>query len=164
MSVIELGVQTIDDQLLVYIRRGHTSEDVRRAMELLRDFGFKTGIQLMIGLPGEDEATLSSSMAKVKFIKPDMVRLHPTLVIRDTPLEQLYLAGEYTPLSLEQAVSILKRLVLEFEAEGIRVIRLGLQPNRSLEKAGTIIAGPYHPAFGAAGRLEHLLRPDNDGY
>ena len=148
MSVIELGVQTMDDQLLAYIRRGHTSEDVQRARELLRDFGFKTAIQLMIGLPGEDEATLSSSMSKVKSLKPDMVRLHPTLVIRDTPLKQLYLAGEYTPLSLEQAVTILKRLVLSFEAEGIRVIRLGLQPNQALEKPGTIVAGPYHPALG----------------
>ena len=148
VSVIELGVQTMDDALLAYIRRGHTSEDVRRAMELLREFGFKTGIQLMIGLPGEDEASRNSSMAKVKSLKPDMVRIHPTLVIRDTPLEQLYLEGEYTPLSLEQAVTILKRLVLEFEAEGIRVIRLGLQPNRALEKPGTIVAGPYHPALG----------------
>ena len=148
VSVIELGVQTMDDQLLAYIRRGHTSQDVLRAMELLKDFGFKTGIQLMIGLPGEDETSRNSSMDKVKSLKPDMVRIHPTLVIRDTPLEQIYLAGEYTPLSLEQAVSILKRLVLEFEAEGIRVIRLGLQPNRSLEKAGTIVAGPYHPALG----------------
>ncbi len=148
VSVIELGVQTMDDQLLDYIRRGHTSEDVRRAMELLREFGFKTGIQLMIGLPGEDGASRNSSMDKVKSLKPDMVRIHPTLVIRDTLLEQLYISGEYIPLTLEQAVTILKRLVLEFEAEGIRVIRLGLQPNRSLEKAGTIVAGPYHPALG----------------
>ena len=148
VSVIELGVQTMDDQLLDYIQRGHTSEDVLRAMELLKGFRFKTGIQLMIGLPGEDEATLNSSMSKVKSLKPDMVRLHPTLVIRDTILEQLYLSGEYTPLTLEQAVTILKRLVLEFEAEGIRVIRLGLQPNRALEKPGTIVAGPYHPALG----------------
>jgi len=148
VSVIELGVQTMDDQLLASIQRGHTSEDVVRAMELLRDFGFKNVIQLMIGLPGEDGASLNSSMEKVKSLKPDMVRLHPTLVIRDTPLEKLYLRGEYTPLSLEEAVAILKRLVLEFEAVGIIIIRLGLQPNRALEEPGTIVAGPYHPALG----------------
>jgi len=148
VSVIELGVQTMDDQLLTYIRRGHTSEDVVRAMELLRDFEFNAVIQLMIGLPGEDEATLNSSMEKVKSLKPNMLRLHPTLVIKETPLESLYLRGEYKPLSLKEAVTILKRLVLEFEAVGIRVIRLGLQPNQSLEEAGTIIAGPYHPALG----------------
>ena len=148
VSVIELGVQTMDDQLLAYIRRGHTSQDVLRAMELLRDLGFKTVIQLMIGLPGENDATLSSSMAKVKSLKPGMVRLHPTLVIRDTPLEKLYLGAEYKPLSLEKAVTILKQLVLSFEAEGIKVIRLGLQPTWALEEPGTIVAGPYHPALG----------------
>ena len=147
-SVVELGVQTMDDQVLAYIQRGHTAEDVVRAMKLLKSLGFKTAIQLMIGLPGEDEASLNSSMEKVKSLKPDMVRLHPTLVIKETPLERFYLRGEYKPLNLEEAVTILKRLVLELEAEGIRVIRLGLQPNQSLEEPGTIVAGPYHPALG----------------
>jgi len=148
VSVIEIGVQTMDDQLLTYIRRGHTSEDVVWAMELLRNCGFKTVIQLMIGLPGEDEATLNSSIKKVKSLRPDMVRLHPTLVVKETPLERLYRRGEYKPLGLKEAVNILKRLMLEFDAVGIRVIRLGLQPTQALEEAGTIVAGPYHPALG----------------
>jgi histone acetyltransferase (RNA polymerase elongator complex component) len=80
-------------------------------------------------------------------LKPDFVRIYPALVIKDTPLENLYTADCYMPLSLDDAVALCRKALERFERAGIEVIRIGLQPTVELERPGTIIAGPYHPAF-----------------
>ena len=157
---VELGAQSLDDNVLRLSKRGHSVEDTLRAFFLLRKMGFKVGIQLMPGLPGDNKEIFMRTIDKVIELGPDMVRLYPTLVIKGTELEQLYLRGEYRPLSLHEAVDICKNAVYELEKKHIPVIRMGLMNSGSLQK--NIVAGPWHPAFGLLVRSrifikEHVL-------
>jgi histone acetyltransferase (RNA polymerase elongator complex component) len=148
VTIVELGAQSMDDRVLALSGRGHTALDTERAATLLKERGFTVGLQLMPGLPGDSGDIFRRSILKVIRLKPDMVRLYPALVIKDTPLEELYRTGRYEPLSLESAVAMCRAAFLDFEGAGIRVIRMGLQPTEELEEPGTILAGPFHPAFG----------------
>ncbi len=147
VETVELGVQSMNDRVLSLSGRGHSASDTASAVDVLKDYGFKIGLQLMPGLPGDSRQTFLSTMGQTIALKPDFVRLYPALVIRDTPLESLYHAGQFTPLSLDDAVSLCRHALIQFEDAGIDVIRIGLQPTEELERAGTIVAGPYHPAF-----------------
>jgi histone acetyltransferase (RNA polymerase elongator complex component) len=102
---------------------------------------------LMPGLPGDSAEGFNETVDKTIGLAPDFVRLYPTLVIRGTPLEELYDTGRYTPLSLDDAISLCHGVLVKFEQAGIEVIRIGLQPTEELERPGTILDGPYHPAF-----------------
>jgi len=77
---------------------------------------------------------------------PDFVRIYPTLVIEGTELAGLYSEGAFVPVSLDAAVELCADMVEIFREKGIEVIRVGLQAEASLE--ASVIAGPYHPAFG----------------
>jgi histone acetyltransferase (RNA polymerase elongator complex component) len=145
--VVELGVQSMCDDVLARAGRGHTSADTVRAATLLRELGFKTGFQIMPGLPGDSSDTIRSTVEKVIELRPEFVRIYPALVIKETPLEKLYRKGLYEPLTLDQAIAVCKDAFMKFEQAGINIIRMGLQPTEELEKPGTILAGPYHPAF-----------------
>lgn len=146
VATVELGVQSMDEDVLLKSGRGHTREDVIGAAALVRDFGMRLGLQMMTGLPGDDDGKSLLTAREMVFLKPDFVRIYPTLVIRGTPLEALYLRGEYIPQTLEGAVALAARLTLLFEGAGIRVIRTGLQAGEGL--SGDLVAGPYHSAFG----------------
>jgi histone acetyltransferase (RNA polymerase elongator complex component) len=117
------------------------------AVGLIRSRGFLIGLQLMPGLPGDSADSFMKTIDTVIEMKPDFVRIYPALVIKDTPLEDLYISGRYMPLSLDDAVKLCRDALERFDLAGIDVIRIGLQPTEELEKPGTIIAGPYHPAF-----------------
>jgi histone acetyltransferase (RNA polymerase elongator complex component) len=129
-------------------RRGHTAEDTIKAFRLLRKYGFRLGIQLMPGLPGDSETVFMSTVRHVIDLHPDMVRIYPTLVIRGTELEAWYLGGRYRPTSLDEAVRICQEGCMALEAAGIPVIRIGLMSSPSLREQGVIVAGPWHEAFG----------------
>ncbi len=148
VETVELGVQSLDDRVLALAERGHTAADVERAASLLRRYGFRIGFQLMVGLPGETEDSLRLTRDRVLSLAPDLCRIYPLLVLSGTKLAQLWEAGAYAPLSLEQAVSRTAYFHQAFTAAGIRVIRMGLQPDRDLCAPGHILAGPFHPAFG----------------
>jgi len=147
VETIELGVQSLDDTVLILSGRGHTAADTVHATRLLREYGFRVGLQLMPGLPGDSAETFQETVAGTISLAPDFVRLYPALVIRDTPLEELYRTNRYAPLALDEAIAVCKHALLRLAAEGIDVVRIGLQPTEELEKAGTVIAGPFHPAF-----------------
>jgi histone acetyltransferase (RNA polymerase elongator complex component) len=147
VATVELGVQSMDDRVLAASGRGHTAQDTIRAVGLLKEYGFRTGLQLMPGLPGDSEETFLRTVAGAIALKPDFVRIYPALVIRDTPLEQLHKEGRFTPLALDNAVELCCQALILFESAGIDVIRIGLQPSEELEREGTIVAGPFHPAF-----------------
>ena len=102
----------------------------------------------MIGLPEENDEALCRTVEKVIELAPHFVRIHPTLVIKHTALEKMYRLGNYTPLSLEKTIELCKRLFLQFAKAGIRVARIGLQSIPEMEKEGSVIAGPFHPALG----------------
>jgi histone acetyltransferase (RNA polymerase elongator complex component) len=147
VSTVELGAQSMDDSVLAGAGRGHTTADTVGAVALLRKHAFSVGIQLMPGLPEDTRERFFRTVDKTLEIKPDIVRIYPALVIKDTLLEKLYYAGQYTPLSLDEAVSWCKIALGRFEEAGIKVIRMGLQPTEELLKPGTIVKGPYHPSF-----------------
>lgn len=147
VDTIELGVQSLDDKVLYASGRGHTSEDVYRAAKFIKSYGFKLGLQMMIGLPGD---SLDKDLYTCKeFIKlsPSCVRVYPTLVIKETFLEKLYLNEKYRPISLEEAVDISSLLLMLFNINNIEVIRMGLQPTENIQLGKDVVAGPFHPAF-----------------
>ncbi len=146
VRMVELGVQSLDPMVLVKSGRGHGPEEVVRAFHLLRQAGIRVGGQLMIGLPGDTTTSLLASGRQLAGLAPEMVRIYPALVLRGSPLADLFRQGRYRPWSLNRAVAASASLYQIFQARGIRVIRMGLQPSISLENE--LIAGPYHPAFG----------------
>lgn len=147
VTTVELGAQSMDDLVLARAGRGHSAADTIKAAQLLKAHGFVVGIQLMIGLPEDSTQTFTNTVQRVIELRPDFVRLYPLLVIKGTLLENQYKAGEYTPLSLDEAIAYSRDALERFEKAGIEVIRIGLQPTEELEEPGTILAGPYHPAF-----------------
>lgn len=147
VETVELGVQSMADEVLKISRRGYTKEKVTKAVRDLHRGGFEVGIQLMIGLPGDSPEQFAATVDEVIRLGPHCVRLYPTLVIKGTVLERWFRQGRYHPLSLEEAVTLTKGALRRFQQAHIPVIRVGLQPTASLEAPGTIVAGPYHPAF-----------------
>lgn len=147
VSTVEVGVQSMVDKVLKQSGRGHTSMDCARAVMALRDQEMEFGLHLMVGLPGDDKEGWELSAERAISLRPDFVRIHPTLVLRDTALAHLWQRGMYHPLGLKEAVEAVKRIYLRFLKQGIPVIRIGLQPTPELEKKGTVLAGPFHPAF-----------------
>lgn len=145
---IEVGAQSMDEQVLLLSRRGHTAKDTEAAVTQLRSCGFRVGLQIMPGLPGDTARSILDTGRRIAGLKPDFVRIYPTVVVKDTVLEHWYRAGRFTPLSLADAVELAKRLYTLFRAQGISVIRMGLQATESLSASRALVAGPFHPAFG----------------
>ena len=142
VSTIELGAQSMCDDVLAKNLRGHDSECVRNASRKIKEYGISLGLQMMVGLYGSDRQKDIYTATELIAQKPDFVRIYPTIVIKNTMLCRLYEKGLYTPLSLEQAVSVSGQLLELFLDAGIPVIRLGLH------EADDVVAGPFHPAFG----------------
>jgi len=148
IETVELGVQSLVDEVLVQSRRGYSSESVSRAAELVHARGWRLGLQLMLGLPGDSPAVFLASVVKAVALQPDFVPIYPTLGLAGTQLAEWHQAGRYLPLSLEEAISWCVPAYELLFRERIPIARLGLHPDPELKKPGTILAGPYHPAFG----------------
>lgn len=148
VRTVELGVQSMNSEVLRLSERGHSARDAERALRVLQEAGLEVGVQLMPGLPGDSEERSLASLEQVLALQPSFLRIYPTLVIAGTQLADLYREGNYLPQSLDQAVSLCKRMLLMARCAGVPVIRLGLQPTSELEAPGVLLAGPYHPAFG----------------
>lgn len=148
VRTVELGVQSMNDEVLALSGRGHSARDAERALRVLQEAGLEVGVQLMPGLPGDSEERSLVSLERVLALQPSFLRIYPTLVIAGTKLADLYREGSYLPQSLDQAVDLCKRMLLAARRAGVPVIRLGLQPTAELEAPGVLLAGPYHPAFG----------------
>lgn len=147
VKTIELGVQSMDDAVLSLNRRGHTAMDVVKAAKMIRDNSFELGLQMMIGLYGDSLKSAFFSAENIADLKPDFVRIYPTLTLADTYLEELYHRGVYTPLKLEEAVFVLKKILPVFYRKKIPVIRVGLQPSEEIAENKSVIAGPFHPSI-----------------
>lgn len=146
-DIIELGVQSFDDEVLKLSDRGHGSSIVYQSAQMIKDYGFELGIQLMIGLPGDSlESCLYSAKETVK-IGPRIARLYPTVIIDDTKLQQQYLKGDYIPLSQEDAVYRTKEMFKILVGAGINVIRVGLKSTDVINENGAVSGNTFHPAF-----------------
>lgn len=145
VTAVELGAQSTDDRVLLMNRRGHTSEDIVRATKLLQKYGFETGLQMMTGLYGSTDADCIETAKKIIELRPDTVRIYPTVVLENTPLAELYRSGEYIPQTVDGAAELCAELLLMFYENGINVIRTGLHSGGNVEDE--YVAGAYHPAF-----------------
>ncbi len=149
VRTVEIGAQSLSDEVLVKAGRGHTAGDVISAIGSLKDRGFETGIHLMAGLPGDSREGFVASVRGAIVLKPDLVRVHLTLVLAQTPLAEAFYRGEYQPLSQDEAIGAGRAALTLFAAAGIPVARLGIQATEELTRPGVIIAGYYHPAMRA---------------
>lgn len=147
VDIIELGIQSMDSEVLIKSGRGHTAEDVINASKLIKAFGFTLGHQIMLGLPGDSFEKDILTTKQVIELKPSICRIYPTLVVKNTALERLYLEGKYTPYTLKETIQISKLLYCMLIANNIKVIRIGLQPTTEINVDGDVIAGPFHPAM-----------------
>jgi histone acetyltransferase (RNA polymerase elongator complex component) len=148
VKTVELGVQSLSDVVLEKSRRGYRVSEVKRACANVRRRGWKLGLQLMPGLPGDTKEVFLESIAGAIGLAPDFVRLYPTLVLRDTVLADWFRTGAYRPLTLEEAIGWCTPAYTVLRDAGIPVARMGLHADPQLEKPGAVLAGPYHPAFG----------------
>ncbi len=146
VSIVELGIQSLDHDVLEASSRGHSAQQSEDAIRLLQEKGFTVGAQLMCGLPGDSTRKLMQTVKKVAGLAPDFVRIYPVLVLKGSGLEKKYREGTYKPLSLARGVALGCRLKTLFDQHGIKVVRMGLQPSEEL--ASKVVAGPYHPSFG----------------
>ncbi len=145
VTSIELGAQSMSDKVLSLNNRGHSAQDVIDASEMIKSNGFSLGLQMMTGLYGSSDDIDILTARKLIDLAPDTVRVYPTIVLKNTPLEGLYLSGEYMPQTLDGAVNLCSHLIKLFNDAEIKIIRLGLHDSESLKS--DYVAGPYHPAF-----------------
>ena len=145
VTSIELGCQSMSDEVLKLNNRGHSSDDVIKSAKLIKEYGFEFGVQMMTGLYGDSRFTAIKTAEKLIALSPDTARIYPTVVLENTELERLYRVGEYTPQTVDEAADICSELLLMFHNANIRVIRVGLHSGGNVEEG--YVAGAYHPAF-----------------
>ena len=159
ISMVELGVSSLDDNVLKLSNRGYTCNEVLKVITLLLDKGFHVCAQMMIGLPGQ---TLDSSFNDICLLdaargdRKMSLRIYPCLVLNNTPLEALYNSGAFIPLNIEQAAEYAGELIYIARLRGYEICRVGLQETLSLSKS--VVAGPHHPAFGEMAMSNALAR------
>ena len=147
VDIIELGVQSLDNEVLIKAGRGHTAEQVEKASHLIKEHGFILGHQIMPGLPGDTfEKDINTAKKSIE-MKPDICRIYPAIIIKDTPMEKMHERGEYNSYSLKDAVYISSELLKLYKKAKVKVIRIGLQPTESITWGKDIVDGPFHPAF-----------------
>lgn len=145
VTAIELGAQSMRDSVLAANNRGHGAESVRDSSNLIKEYGFELGLQMMTGLYGssmDDDIYTAQEFIK---LKPDVVRIYPTIIMKGTHLEKLYVLGKYTPMTLNSAVNLCSELLRMFGSNDIDVIRVGLHSSKSITQ--NFVAGPWHPSF-----------------
>jgi len=148
VRTVELGVQSLVDEVLLACRRGYPAAAVTDAVASVRAMGWDLGIQLMLGLPGDQQEKFLASVFAAIDLKPDFVRLYPTLVLPGTVLADWHARGRYQPLPLDEAIDWCTEAYAAFVQADIPVARMGLHADPTLQKPGARVDGPYHPAFG----------------
>lgn len=145
VTSIELGCQSMDDEVLRLNNRGHSSADVLYSAEMIKSYGFEFGVQMMTGLYGDNKEKAIETAKRLIALSPDTARIYPTVVLKNTELERLYKMGEYTPQTVDEAADLCSELLMLFHEADIRVIRVGLHSGGNVEEG--YVAGAYHPAF-----------------
>ena len=145
VQVVELGIQSTNNDVLSAVGRPCGFSTVKDAVKSIRKRNLSLGLQLMPGLPKDDESTFLQSVKDVIGLRPNFVRIYPTLVIRNTALFEMYSRGEYLPWNLDRMLQLVKAAMIEFEKADIPVIRVGLHSDPSMLE--NFVDGPYHPSF-----------------
>ena len=145
VTSIELGAQSMSNEVLSVNLRGHTAEDVENASKLVKVCGFTLGLQMMVGLYGSTPELDMYTAKSLIALEPEEARIYPTVILRNTMLGELYLDGKYDTYPLNDAVSLCADILDMFETAGISVIKLGLHASADVES--DMLGGLYHPAF-----------------
>lgn len=145
MTAIELGAQSMSDEVLAANERGHTAEDVRKAARIIRESGIELGLQMMTGLYKDTPEKSLYTAEKFIEMRPEIVRIYPTVILKNTRLGELFERGVYTSFSFEETVELCAKLLRKFEQNDIRVIRMGLHASDEVERE--MLGGVYHPSF-----------------
>ncbi|GAB1485994.1 hypothetical protein MASR2M79_10410 [Aminivibrio sp.] len=156
VSMIELGISSLDDRVLARCRRGYSSRSALEAMRRVLNSGFLLGAQMMIGLPEQTEESSLADLdliAGLKALPSNPQDLPLPRPLKERPSARSWREGEYF-LSVEYAARWAGRLLLRAEALGFPVQRIGLQETGSLAKS--VLAGPHHPALGELARSAAL--------
>ncbi|KAB2954441.1 radical SAM protein [Heliorestis acidaminivorans] len=146
VAIVEIGAQTMNPKVLQNIYRFHKPQATVRAIKLLKQEGITTGLHLMTALPGEDEASALLSLEESLHLKPDFLRIHPTLVLKNSLLEKKWRTGAYQPWSWGRNLRLLTKMALLCARHKIPVYRWGLMPGELCRNS--YLAGPYAPALG----------------
>ncbi len=157
ISMIELGVSSLNNEVLAFCGRGYDNQEVIQAMRMVISRGFALGAQLMIGLPFQNEESSLEDVDKISEISGEHIttlRIYPCLVLRNTYLEELYKKGLYRPLGIEEAADWSGKTLYRALNKGLKVQRIGLQETESL--SASVIAGPHHPALGEMAKSHSL--------
>lgn len=145
VTAVELGAQSMDDEVLIANDRGHTAKDVRRAAEIIRSRKIELGLQMMTGLYRDTpEKCLFTADEFIK-LRPATVRIYPTVILKNTRLGELFEQGEYKSFSFDETVELCAALLRKFTQKGVRVIRMGLHASPEVERK--MLGGVYHPAL-----------------
>ncbi|MBQ6181425.1 MAG: radical SAM protein [Ruminococcus sp.] len=147
VTAIELGAQSMDDEVLAANERGHTSEDVRRACSLIKEAGFELGLQMMTGLYKSSQKSDIDTAKALISLAPDTLRIYPVVVLKGTKLAELYESGEYVPAPFDEMVercAFIMNYARKYH-EKVRIIKCGLHASEFVEQ--DMVAGYYHPAF-----------------
>lgn len=144
---IELGAQSLDEEVLAFAKRGHTVRDVENASQLIKSYGFSLGLQMMIGLPLDSVEKSKETAKKILKLGAESTRIYPTLVINNTDLAYLYRQNKYKALSLDKAVDWTTEIYKIFSQSSIKILRIGLHPSEALINGTELLAGPFHVSF-----------------
>ena len=147
VSTIELGVQSLDDEVLATVQRGYTSQQVYDACSLIRKAGIRLGMQMMVGLPNDTPEKCLYTAKQIVQCGAENTRIYPTLVIQHTKLADWYNKGIYKPLALNDAIQWVKPILYHFETNNVTVLRVGLHPTEGFINGSDYLAGPFHVAF-----------------
>lgn len=155
VTSIELGAQSMDDEVLKANLRGHTSADVENASRLIKEYGFELGLQMMTGLYLDTDEKAIKTAQRIIDLAPATVRIYPTAVLKGTYLARLLEDKIYKAQTVDDAANLCTTLVPMFENAGIKIIRLGLHSSPELKK--NIVAGAFHDSFGEIVKSRFML-------
>lgn len=144
---IELGIQSMSDHVLKKCNRGHTSADTVKACALIKEAGFNLVGQMMVGLPGSDTECERETARQIVALGCTGARIYPLIVLKDTPLASQLASGEYTPLTEEQVLERGAAVLDIFEANAVKVLRIGLCAEEGLDDSSAL-SGSFDPAIG----------------
>lgn len=145
VGTVELGAQSMSEEVLRLSGRGHSPADTVKAVAMLKGASIKVGLQFMPGLPGDTESTVMETAGAILALRPDLARVYPALVLKGTPMHKMFLEGSYAPWGLGRMVDVCSLISEMFKEAGVPIVRMGLHPSKELEEA--LVAGPYHQSF-----------------
>ncbi len=146
VTTVELGIQSFAAPVLALSGRKYDEAGALDACAIVTKAGLELVVQLMPMLPSALADDDIHSARTVATLKPQGVRLFPTVVLANTGLEEWYRTGRYVPPTLDQTALRVSQMLEVIGPAGIPVLRIGLQNSERLDRS--VVAGPYHPALG----------------